>query len=193
MAIQPPHEAFYIDCLLWHTASAKRSIFFVLRWLELVRKDIERAKKESKAVLFEELQNIIQQGGATSRYFWPSRAGAQAVHESRARDLRLALDVHEDSPLFDRELRNSLEHFDERLDTYLAAQPVGIFDPDDINYDTPASDVPLHTFKAFYTVPEVFVLLGVRHKMAPLMNELLRLHSRLMSAKASHYRLARAR
>ena len=33
------------------------------------------------------------------------------------------------SPLEDRELRNALEHFDERLDDFLLKDPVGYFFP----------------------------------------------------------------
>lgn len=189
MPMHPPHEAFYIDCLLWHTTSARKSIMFLTRWLHRISKDDESAKGESKAVLFDQLQNIVQQAGSVSRYFWPARSGPNGLHDSRASALRDSMMVQENSPLHNRDLRNSLEHFDERLDLYLANAPVGIFEPDDINYDSPSSDVPLHTFKAFYTVPKVFVLLGVRHQMLPIMNELLRIHSLLMFSKAAHYRL----
>ncbi|MDO9333361.1 MAG: hypothetical protein Q7T57_02425 [Dehalococcoidales bacterium] len=163
---------------------------FLLRWLDRISKGDESAKGESKALLFDQLQNIIQQAGSVSRYFWPARPGPDGLHENRASALRDSMTMQEDSPLHNRDLRNSLEHFDERLDRYLADFPVGIFEPDDINYDTPSTDVPLHTFKAFYTVPKVFVLLGVRHQMLPIMNELLRVHSILMFSKAAHYRLS---
>jgi hypothetical protein len=55
------------------------------------------------------------QAGALSRYFWPVRKG----HEWRGAQLRSAFGISDDSPLRSRDLRNSIEHFDERLDLFL--------------------------------------------------------------------------
>lgn len=75
---------------------------------------------DSHSVL-DELQNIIVQGAADSRYFWPSND----AHEARGRELREMFRVTEDSPLRSRSLRNMIEHFDEKLDHYLAKGIVG--------------------------------------------------------------------
>jgi len=40
------------------------------------------------------------------------------------------LSINESSPLYSRDLRNSLEHFDERLDDYLRNDIVGILLPE---------------------------------------------------------------
>ncbi len=45
--------------------------------------------------------------------------GVKALHKNRAEFLRQIFDVTESSPLYDKKLRNALEHFDERLDMYL--------------------------------------------------------------------------
>ena len=159
-SIFPPYEAFYIDCLLWHTTSATRSNAEVGRWLELVRVDDPRTLDLPQAELFDRLQNIVQQAGAVSRYFWPAPKKPAPVQTNRATRLREALQVDSTSPLHSRELRNALEHFDERLDVYLAQGQAGEFVPDHVDYEQPQSEVPLHIFKAFYTRPLVFVLLG---------------------------------
>lgn len=62
------------------------------------------------------IQALVTQGAALSRYFWPARNNA--LHNARAAQLRQGLQVREDSPLRNRNLRNHLEHFDERLDLF---------------------------------------------------------------------------
>lgn len=187
--IFPPFEAFYIDCLLWHTSSAARSITDISQWLEHVRRDDPQALELTKPELFDRLQNIVQQAGAVSRYFWPTPRKPSPVHASRAVRLREALLVDESSPLHNRDLRNALEHFDERLDMYLSQGRVGEFVPDHVDYEHPTSEVPLHIFKAFYTRPLVFVLLGIRFQMAPVVNEMLRVHEVLVQCREQGYRL----
>lgn len=187
--IFPPFEAFYIDCLLWHTSSAARSITDIGQWLERVRRDDPQALELTKPELFDRLQNIIQQAGAVSRYFWPTPRRPSSVHTSRAVRLREALLVDKLSPLHNRDLRNALEHFDERLDIYLSQGRVGEFVPDHVDYEHPKSEVPLHIFKAFYTRPLVFFLLGIRFEMAPVVNEMLRVHEALLQCREQGYRL----
>jgi hypothetical protein len=187
--IFPPYEAFYIDCLLWHTTSAERSITEVGEWLQLVKDDDHRALDLPKPALFERLQNIVHQAAAVSRYFWPSPRKPSPAHTSRGLRLRQGLQVAEGSPLHNRDLRNGLEHFDEKLDQYLSEGRIGHFVPDYVDYVEPTSEVPMHIFKAFYTHSMVFVLLGRRYEMAPLVNEVLRVHSALLQCQANGYRL----
>lgn len=189
MGIHPPFEAFYIECLLWHSTSAIKSIRTVTEWLRLVKADDRRALELPKAELFEALQNTVQQAAALSRYFWPAPRRPNPVHTARASTLRQAFKLTEESPLHNRDLRNGLEHFDEKLDLYLAQDHVGEFVPDHVDHLEPQSDIPLHIFKAFYTSPLVFVLLGVRHEMAPLVNEVQRVHLILEQCTQNFHRL----
>lgn len=111
------------------------------------------------------------------------------MHEKRALRLKQGVQITDKSPLFNRYLRNGLEHFDEKLDIYLAENIVGQFIPDYIDYVEPKNEVPTHIFKAFYTQPLVFVLLDRRYEMAPLVNEMLRVHAILQQCQSNGYRL----
>lgn len=106
--IWPPFQAFYIQSMLFNSSSAVRSI---ARLESIFGKLPEHPTHDDilqlpvKAIL-NELQNMVLQSAALSRYFWPVRKG----HEARGTSLREAFDVDESSPLFNRDLRNALEH-----------------------------------------------------------------------------------
>jgi hypothetical protein len=183
--IHPPFEAFYIEAMLWHTASAGQSIEDVSKWLRHVHDDDPRALDLSKGALFERLQNILHQAGCVSRYFFPVGQKVKPLHAERGARLREAFSIAEDNPLADRDLRNALEHFDERLDRYVADHQVGQFIPDHVDIDRPQSEVPLHVFKGFYVSSLTFVLLGVEYPMEPIVNEMLRIHNTLIDCSKS--------
>lgn len=191
--IWPPYEAFYIESMLWHTASAQASIHVVNTWIGLVRKDDERALELPRPVLFEQLQNILHQAGCLSRYFFPGGRTPKPIHLARAKRLREALGVEDDNPLAKRGLRNAIEHFDERLDEYLVneSNQSGEFIPEDVGYFPRESEVPLHIFKGFYTQPVIFVLLGEPYEIAPIANEMLRIHEALEACTERGYMLPR--
>src|SRR5689334_18838746 len=107
-AIWPPYEAFYIQAMLFNSRAALASIDHVSANLEA----LSAGKAIDSDELLNNLQNIVIHGAALSRYFWPVRKG----HEARAQFLKKCLGVAEDSPLKNRDLRNQIEHFDEKLD-----------------------------------------------------------------------------
>jgi hypothetical protein len=188
-AIFPPFEAFYIEMLLWHTRAAKASIDVVTDWLKMIEAEDEKALQLPKSQLFGHLQSIVQQAGAISRYLWPSKPGKELVHERRASRLRTTLGVDEKNPLKARGLRNGLEHFDEKLDLYLAQNFVGEFVPEYVDYIEQQREIPIQIFKAFYTHPLKFVLLGQSYEVAPVVNEILRLHRLLEECQNKGHRL----
>jgi hypothetical protein len=127
--------------------------------------------------LIAELQNIILQAAALSRYFWPVRPG----HEARGAHLRAALAVEETSPLRNRHLRNEIEHFDEKIDAYLEDGIAGYIVPAYIGTLPPVNDgVPTHMFKAYYLDAGVFEMLGQRYDIQPIAAEIQRLHELLL-------------
>lgn len=173
-SINPPYRAFYSLSILFCTASAVRSIEVVSEVMEhLLSSDSEDPLEDidSHAVL-DELQNIIVQGAAVSRYFWPSND----AHEARGRELREMFRVTEDSPLKSRGLRNMIEHFDEKLDHYLAKGIVGHVIPHYFGPEGASSGVPRHCFRAYFINVGVFEILGKRYEIEPIAKELLRLH-----------------
>src|SRR5665213_2856766 len=116
-AIFPPYEVFYIESLLFSTTSALASATWFSSELHRLATDETDGVDPSfdPDDMLDNLQNIVIQAAAVSRYFWPVRSG----HEARAQQLRAALNVDDASPLRSRDLRNALEHFDEKLDKYL--------------------------------------------------------------------------
>ena len=173
-SINPPYKVFYALSISFCTASSVRSIEAVsdvMEHLASAGTDDPLGDIDSHAVL-DELQNIIVQGAAVSRYFWPSDKG----HEVRGRELRQQFQVTEESPLKSRDLRNMIEHFDEKLDHYLAKGIVGYIIPHYFGPDGRSSGVPKHFFRAYFTNVGVFEILGKRYEIEPIANELWRLH-----------------
>ncbi|NHI01673.1 hypothetical protein [Oceanimonas sp. MB9] len=185
--IFPPYEAFYIESLLTHTVSAMESMEIVSKWIELIVADDLKALELPKPKLFDHLHNIALQAASVSRYLWPSKPGENGVHKKRALKLRQALQITNESPLKNRKLRNQMEHFDERLDTYLAQDIIGEFIPSYVDFEPIDVSHPVHIFKAFYINRREFVLLGETHEMQHLCKELIRVHDLLeLFAKKGH-------
>jgi len=127
------------------------------------------------------LQNAIIHAGAVSRHFWPTKGKGAAARKTQARGalLRRQCEIKDDSPLADRRLRNAIEHFDERLDAYLANGIVGIILPHYVGQSIEQSGIPGHIFRAFYTDSLVFEIIGERYEIPPLIDELQRLEGAL--------------
>jgi hypothetical protein len=173
-SINPPYRVFYALSISFCTSSAVRSIDAVadvMDHLALVASEAPLDDIDSHAVL-DELQNIIVQGAAVSRYFWPS----DKAHEARGRELREQFKVTDTSPLKSRELRNMIEHFDEKLDHYLAKGIVGHIIPHYFGPEDQSSGVPRHFFRAYFINIGVFEILGKRYEIEPIAKELWRLH-----------------
>lgn len=185
-SIWTPYQAFYIQSMLFNTTSAFQSCHIA----ENIIKDISEGKidpQQRKDILLDCLQNIVTQSGAISRYFFPSRDGVKSeaakqktVHRDRGDYLRKVFEVKEDSPLVNRGLRNSMEHFDERLDLYLQDGMVGLIFPSLILSEPEESDVPHHIFRAYYLKEGIFQVLEERHAIQPIVDEVARIHDLLV-------------
>jgi len=185
--IQPLYEAFYIESMQFNCQSAVRSIARVSGVFKQLPspstlEDIEALPSQK---ILNELQNLVVQGAALSRYFWPVRKG----HEGRAEHLKEAFSVTESSSLYDRNLRNAIEHFDERLDKYLGSGILGCIFPEFVG-PRPAEDgIAGHFFRAYFTDAGIFRLLDEDYPVEPLANEILRLHEMLdfMSSQGGRF------
>jgi len=180
--IWAPFEAFYITSMLALTESALSSA----GWM----KDILLQIKDGPSLVniqsaLNHLQNILLQSGALSRYFWPSRS----AHNSRGIQLRKALQVSDDSPLKSRTVRDHIEHFDEKLDTYLQTMSAGYVVPYYFG-PTPASDcTPRHYFRAYFVDSGTFEILGNQVVIEPLIVEIMRIHNLLVEFEENGDRL----
>lgn len=168
--IWPPYQAFYIQSMLFNADSAMRSFarlekVFASLPEEVTLEDIERLPRRQ---ILNDLQNMVVQAGALSRYFWPVRKG----HEKRAIELRHAFEMDESSPLLSRDLRNAIEHFDERLDGYVGKGIVGYLFPEFVGPKPSDDGVPGHFFRAYFVDVHRFVLLNEEFDMPPIADEL---------------------
>lgn len=162
-----------------------------MRSAEAVAAEIERTQGDfshtDQEPTLNHLQNIVGMGAALSRYFWPVRAG----HEKRGELLRQRFKVTDTSPLKSRDLRNEIEHFDEKLDVYLSKGIVGVIIPHYIGPFLESGGVPSHFFRAYYTDQAVFEILGKRFPIQPLVEEIARIDDLLQHSQRSGGRLLR--
>ncbi|QXI45915.1 hypothetical protein HU763_014120 [Pseudomonas anuradhapurensis] len=183
-SIRTPHQAFYIQSMLFNTASAFQSCNIAEKIIQTIS-DGEIDPQEKKDILLNCLQNVVNQSGAISRYFFPSRDGVKGtdkktIHRDRGQYLSKVFGVKDDSPLMNRALRNSIEHFDERLDLYLQDGIVGYIFPSLILPQPEDSDVPHHIFRAYYLKEGIFQVLGERYEIQPIVDEMARIHDLLV-------------
>jgi hypothetical protein len=190
VGIWAPYEAFYIQAMLFNTRSAMASIARVSTALEKIQDDARGDPTHHLDTngLLNELQNMILQAAALSRYFWPVRQG----HEARAKQLREAFGVTDDNPLRNRDLRNEIEHFDEKLEAYLSEGIAGCIFPEFVGPLPENDGVPAHIFRAYFLDAGLFEMLGKRYEIEPLAGELLRLHDSLLFCDSHGGRLPRS-
>jgi len=174
-SIFPPFEAFYISSLLFCTRSALSSASTVM--------DLLAENKDGKFEFppqppLDTLQNVVNQGAAISRYFWPS----DSKYKKRGNALRTAFGVSEESPLRQRKLRNMVEHFDEYLDDFLKECLAGQFIPDYFGRKPPVDRGPIKFFRAFFTNTGEFEILGQIFQLQPIVDEIGRLHISLVES-----------
>ncbi|WP_157651921.1 hypothetical protein [Burkholderia ubonensis] len=177
-SIWPPYQAFYVQSMLFNSTSAVRSI---LRLDNIFEKLDGRPPAEGDVparTILNEFQNMVLQAGALSRYFWPVPK-ASSIHQQRGRFLREVFSFGEESVLCNRDLRNALEHFDERLDKYLKEGIAGIILPEYVGHRLTNDGIPGHFFRAYFTDEGAFCLLGEEFLMQPLAEALIGVHNRL--------------
>lgn len=91
------------------------------------------------------------------------------------RGLRAAFNLTGDSPLRDRSLRDSLEHFDERLDKYLLTSDAGQYMPlPRVGDSEGLPDGNRHIFKLLDPDRSVFMVLDAKFDFAPVRAEVAR-------------------
>lgn len=179
--IFPPHEVFYIESLLSITRRAIQDIYFCNEAIV--------SNKDSKVAVLDSIQYIILAGASLSRYFWPSppmarnkeeKISQETLHKNRAKQLREALLIADNSPIRNREIRNTLEHFDAKLDLFLANYPAGTIYPDYIGPKENIDEKITFFFRAYFTDSDEFRVLGVNYAIKPITKEIIRIHDLLV-------------
>ena len=171
--IHSPFEAFYIHSILYSAGRASEAF---------QRFDVGRSLKDTHAFQVSSVHEALGHAGALSRFFWPSLYKRESKTQRRLKlargsKLRRAFALTDRSALRNRELRDFLEHFDERLDRYLLHHDSGYFFPSaQIGDSTLADEQEGHIFKLVDPAAACFVLLGEKHYYADLRKEVERVH-----------------
>lgn len=183
-AIWPPAVAFYVHALEFNVREALKSFMTAFEILGLLEGSVAQEEFDQDTVL-NQLQNAIVHAGAVSRFFWPPTASGKEGRKAEARgvSLRQALKVQDSDALSDRRLRNAIEHFDERLDRYLAKGIVGFIIPHYIGQTIERSGVPGHIFRAFYTNTLQFEIVGETYDVQALVESLQELEQTLLAMR----------
>ncbi|MBL0402351.1 hypothetical protein JKG68_00035 [Microvirga aerilata] len=159
--ILPQYEAFYIHSVMY-AADCSANAF--------ERYKIAVEEYESPTIIVAIVQEALTHAAALSRFFWPilSKKG-DPLREARGAALRGAFGLDERCPLYSRSLRNAIEHYDERLDSFLLVDRVGSFFPTPlVNTHKLADDVIRHIFKMVDPDEEIFVLFGEKYELSPI-------------------------
>lgn len=163
--IYPAHGAFYVQAILY--ASERADAAFTK-----FGESLGPAAKPAEVVAL--VHEALGHTAALSRFFFPVRKGA--LTRARAANLRKTFAIGNASPLIDRELRNALEHFDERLDDYLLGDMFGYIFPGPMLDDAELADDPMgHIFRMVDPAREIFVLLGKKHEFGMVRSEVRRI------------------
>lgn len=175
MEIFQPHIAFYKESIRFHCVAALNSVEYVASFIEMTNetKGDYKITGDKQNQVLDHLQNILTHAASISRYFWPSKAGVNHVHKERGEKLRSIFKIEEGNALKNRELRNQLEHLDENLDHYLTSQLItGFILPSYVGGEIERDGTPAHLFRAFYIDSGIFEVLGVRHEVQPIVDEI---------------------
>ncbi len=185
--IHPPTEAFYIRSICYSASRASEGF---------QRFDRSRAQGENEVNQVSAVHEALGHAAALSRFSWQSpipggtTKAVRKLREARASNLRDAFCLTDESPLKSRTLRDSLEHFDERLDVYLLKNDAGYFFPDARIGDEKLTEEALgHIFKMVDPVTCCFVCLGERHYFHELRNEVSAVLDRAIAMEGNGCRL----
>lgn len=186
--IWPPHEAFYINAMLFNTTQALKAaenIGAVIRNIEENIHDVGQLDLDTSACL-DAIQSIALHAAALSKYFWP--VGKR--YKARGEHLRKRLGVLDGSPLEDRNLRNQLEHLDEKLDDYFKEQAFSGYVFPEFFGPEPDRDGPKALFfRAYFINTGEFEVLGNKYPIPALVSEVARIHELLQHNDAQGGRL----
>ncbi|MEP3198213.1 MAG: hypothetical protein ABJO57_10110 [Lentilitoribacter sp.] len=163
--IFPPLEAFYIASIQY---SAERAMDAFLRYQVCI------SASSHPASIVSTMHEALGHAAALSRFFWPARK--DRLYVMRSEKLRTAFNIDESSALKDREIRNALEHFDERLDEFLFQEQAGYFFPTAIVDSHEIADEP--TTKIFKLVdPDagICVILNEKFDFSKVRDEITRI------------------
>ena len=160
VGIQPMHQIFYYYSILY-TAECSVRAFGFYEYL-LTQKDVDEIQ------LVGAVQEAIGHAGALAFYFWNKGSSRQPKEikeyiKQRSAFLKNEFKLDDTSALKNRSLRNTFEHFDEKIDIGLLNTMAGTFYPMPI--------IQSHSIIEEEQVGKYFKLLDIEEKCLVLLNE----------------------
>lgn len=184
--IWPPFEIMYIESML----TIARSAMEAQTSLQLIIDELEEGLPNTQNTtdnVIDLVQNILTNSAALSRYFWPARSND--INKKRAQKLREAFAIIESNPLKNRDVRNLMEHFDEKLDEFLSKNIAGTFIPSAVGKRNKNHQGAFHYFRAFHTDDWTFEILETEVPIIPIIAEIIRIYKLLEKFKSEGGRL----
>lgn len=180
--IWPPYRVFYEESLRSRITSALNSVEIANSIIQILPNE-ENLSSDWRRILLDEMQNIIIQGGAISKFFWPPRDGENSLHKKRGEYLQKIFKVQQNSPLKFRTIRDHIEHFDEKLDRYLQNPIAGHIFPELVTDIEQSNGIPQHIFRGYYMSTGVFQILNERIEINLLVEEMVRIYDVLTNTE----------
>lgn len=175
--VQPQHEVFYIQSMLYLTTSILTQGHQLADTMSSIEIEEDFNKIPPENILFP-AQTIVMNAAALARYFWPVRKNE--LHVKRAKFLKEKIGINDDSVLNTKAIRDCIEHFDERLDKFLNStlafqvypQFVGCLDNGVENFQ--------HFFRAYDPNTTEFLVMGNSCYLQPILNEVGKINMLLL-------------
>ncbi|QSW88042.1 hypothetical protein J0383_17430 [Flavobacterium endoglycinae] len=120
--------------------------------------------------------------GGISRFFWPP--SSDAYHKRRGEKLREVYHISDSSILKNRDMRNLMEHFDEKLDDFLRKNRIYKVMKKYVGPITYVDDDRTF-FRAYFYDKQIFKMLNVEYEIKPIIAEVRRIHEILLRQKES--------
>ena len=174
--IWPPYEVFYIECIKTASLNAIQS------WetLNEIISD-ENLLKTNTIDTVDLAENIVNQAGIISKYFFPpidENKAKNLIHKLRGEKLRETFKIDYNQKLSDRTFRNYIEHFDEKLDLFLNKSVTGNIIPPKTVYWT-SNDINEVTivFKAYIISEFKFISMNEKILLPTLVEEIYKVYN----------------
>ncbi|MDB5226586.1 MAG: hypothetical protein JWN78_779 [Bacteroidota bacterium] len=169
-----PYEVFYIESMLTITRAVKADMIILKHYIE----EMTSLNANNIPVIIDCVQNIITRSASLSRYFWS--ISNKPIHSLRAELLRDAFDIKENNALKElKMIRNFIEHFDEKMDSYLNAPISGNIYTTYVGYNINSSKEVDKHFRAYFINDWIFKILDKQIFIKPIAFEVIRINDLL--------------
>lgn len=174
--IYPVYQVFYIESI----KSSAQSAIDSWEQINSIVTDSELLKTEAIR-LIDLSENIVNQSGIISRYFFPSRDNRNSdknrIHQLRGEKLKTIYSIEKDNVLANRKFRNYIEHFDENLDQFFNQPVAGQIIPKTIYWNSSDINSVTYLFKAYVVQDFKFISLSQEIELPKLVEEIYRIYN----------------